>query len=31
MRQIIFIALAATSLGGCATVTRGTNNNVGYR
>ena len=28
MRQIIFIALAAASLGGCATVTRGTTNQV---
>ena len=28
MRQIIFIALAAARLGGCATVTRGTTNQV---
>lgn len=28
MRQIVFIALAAATLGGCATVTRGTTNQV---
>lgn len=28
MRQVVYIALAAASLGGCATVTRGTTNQV---